>query len=147
MPPRSGVPASSPTSLRSHANTSPGTSMAPGWCSLFSIHCPFPPRCHLHLQSVEFFFFFFLFPKRSTERWYNARYSSQKSIYRRRTNDDKAFIVNELTTTARADYPVTNYKGMRNTIHWLQQELHSHSLDACAKILTSKIEGLELCGE
>ena len=36
---------------------------------------------------------------------------------------------------------------MRNTIHWLQQKLHSNSLHACANILTSTNEGLDLYKE
>ena len=59
---------------------------------------------------------------------------------------ERAFIVDKLTT-ARAKYPVTNYKDMRNTIHWLQEKLQSHSLHACANILKSNIEGLELYRE
>ncbi len=62
-----------------------------------------------------------------TNPCYNARVLKPK---------ERAFIVDELTT-ARAKYPVTNYKGMRNTIHWLQQKLRSHSLHACVNILTS----------
>ena len=72
-----------------------------------------------------------------TSQFYNARVLKPK---------ERAYIVDRLTT-ARADYPVTNYKGMRNTIHWLQQKLHSNSLHVCTNILTSKNEGLDLYKE
>ena len=40
---------------------------------------------------------------------------------------ERTEIVENLTKP-REEYPVTNYKGMRNTIHWIQQKLHTNSL-------------------
>ena len=50
---------------------------------------------------------------------------------------ERAELVDKLTM-ARAEYPVTNYKEMKKTIHWLQQKLYTNSLHACANILDSK---------
>jgi hypothetical protein len=50
-------------------------------------------------------------------------------------------------TTARAEYPVKNYKDMRKTLHWFQQKLHTNSLHACANILDSKNEENEVYKE
>ena len=52
-------------------------------------------------------------------------------------SNERAELVDKLTM-ARAEYPVTNYKEMRKTIHWLQQKLHTNSLHACANILDSR---------
>ena len=59
---------------------------------------------------------------------------------------ERAEIIEKLTK-ARAEYPVTNYKDMRNTIHWLQQKLHTNSLHACANILDPRNEGKDLYQE
>ena len=60
---------------------------------------------------------------------------------------ERAYVVDRLTT-GRAEYPVTHYKVIRTTIHWIQQELHSNSLHTCANIPTYiKNEGLDLYKE
>ena len=97
------------------------------------IHVPNTKANYRHFEHIEIAKYSDL----RTNPCYNARVLKPK---------ERAFIVDELTT-ARAKYPVTNYKGMRNTIHWLQQKLQSHSLHVCVNILTSKIEGLELYRE
>jgi hypothetical protein len=61
-------------------------------------------------------------------------------------SNERAELVDRLTT-ARAEYPVKNYKDMRKTLHWLQQKLHTNSLHACANILDSKNEENELYKE
>ena len=62
-----------------------------------------------------------------TSQCYNVRLLKPKG---------RAYIVDRLTT-ARAEYPVTNYKDMRTTIHWFQQKLHTNSLHAWDNILKS----------
>ena len=51
-------------------------------------------------------------------QYYNGRLFKSK---------ERAEIVENLTKP-REEYPVTNYKGMWNTIHWIQQKLHTNSL-------------------
>ena len=72
-----------------------------------------------------------------TSQCYNARALKPK---------ERAYLVDGLTT-ARANYPVTNYKGMCKVIQWIQQKLHSNSLHACANILQSKTEDMDLYKE
>jgi hypothetical protein len=97
------------------------------------IHVPNTKANYRHFEHVEIG----KYSNFKTNLCYSARVLKPK---------ERAFIVDELTT-ARAKYPVTNYKDMRNTIHWLQEKLQSHSLHACANILKSNIEGLELYRE
>jgi hypothetical protein len=61
-------------------------------------------------------------------------------------SNERAELVDRLTT-ARAEYPVKNYKDIRKTLHWLQQKLHTNSLHACANILDLKNEENELYKE
>ncbi len=71
---------------------------------------------------------------------YNARVLKPK---------ERAYIVDRLTTS-RSEYPVTNFKDIRNTKHWFQRNLHLNPLHVCANILTSKKmenEGLDLYRE
>jgi hypothetical protein len=97
------------------------------------IHVPNTKANYRHFEYIEIA----KYSNFKTNPCYSARVLKPK---------ERAFIVDELTT-ARAKYPVTNYKDMWNTIHWLQEKLQSHSLHACANILKSNIEGLELYRE
>ena len=84
------------------------------------IHIPDTKANHRHFEYIEIAKYSDL----QTSQCYNARVLKPK---------DRAYIVDGLTT-ARAEYPVINYKDMRNTIQWLQQRLSSNSLHACANI-------------
>jgi hypothetical protein len=97
------------------------------------IHIPDTKANHRHFQYIEIAKYSDL----HTSQCYNERVLKPK---------ERAYIVEGLTT-ARAEYPVINYKGMRNTIQWLQQELRSNSLHACVNILESKKEEMELYTE
>jgi len=97
------------------------------------IHIPDTKANHRHFQYIEIAKYSDL----HTSQCYNERVLKPK---------ERAYIVEGLTT-ARAEYPVINYKGMRKTLQWLQQELRSNSLHACANILESKKEEMELYTE
>ena len=47
-------------------------------------------------------------------------------------------------STPRKKHPLTHFTEMRETIHWLQQKLHTYFLHACADILDPKHEGRDL---
>jgi len=97
------------------------------------IHIPDTKANHRHFQYIEIAKYSDL----HTSQCYNERVLKPK---------ERAYIVEGLTT-ARAEYPVINYKGMRKTLQWLQQELRSNSLHVCANILESKKERMELYTE
>ena len=97
------------------------------------IHIPDTKANHRHFQYIEIAKYSDL----HTSQCYNERVLKPK---------ERAYIVEGLTTV-RAEYPVINYKGMRNTIQWFQQELRSNSLHACANILESKKEKMDLYTE
>jgi hypothetical protein len=52
--------------------------------------------------------------------------------------------LDKIQTLEKRLHPVINYKGMRKTLQWLQQGLRSNSLHACANILESKKERMDL---
>ena len=97
------------------------------------IHIPDTKANHRHFEYIEIAKYSDL----QTSQCYNERVLKPK---------ERAYIVDGLTTE-RAEYPVINYKGMRNTIQWLQQRLRSNSIHACANILASKTEGMDLYTE